>query len=54
MNKYRVWISQINQTYIDVKAYNSNEAIRKAYRKWHMEVHPDILSIKKIEIEVKK
>lgn len=34
---YRVWIEQVNQTYVDVKATSSDEAREKGYRKWRRE-----------------
>jgi len=37
MKKYRVWIEQVNQTYVDVEAESIEEAKEKAYRKWRRE-----------------
>ena len=34
---YRVWIEQVNQTYVDVDARNEEEAREKGYRKWRRE-----------------
>tara|TARA_R110000772_G_scaffold162415_3_gene273635 strand:- start:118 stop:300 length:183 start_codon:yes stop_codon:yes gene_type:complete len=34
---YRVWIEQVNQTWVDVKASDESEAKEKAYRKWRKE-----------------
>lgn len=34
---YRVWIEQVNQTYLDVVAQNEDEAKEKGYRKWRRE-----------------
>ena len=34
---YRVWFNQINQTYVDVKAKDAEEAKEKAYLKWRRE-----------------
>lgn len=31
---YKVWIEQVNQTCIEVKAINEEDAKNKAYRKW--------------------
>jgi len=35
--KYRVWIEQINQTVVEVRAKDRNEAVEKALRKWKRE-----------------
>ena len=34
---YRVWIAQVNQTYVDVKSSSSDEAYEKAKLKWRRE-----------------
>jgi hypothetical protein len=34
---FRVWIEQVNQTYVDVKAGSKEEAHEKGYRKWRRE-----------------
>ena len=34
---YRVWISQVNEAYVDVVAENKSEAISKGFRKWRRE-----------------
>ena len=34
---YRVWIEQINQTYVDVTATSPSEAREKGYAKWRRE-----------------
>ena len=34
---YRVWIEQVNQTFIDVYADSTEEAMDKAYKKWRKE-----------------
>ena len=50
MTAYRVWIGQINQTYVDVKADNISEARYKAARKWREEeVDCCILDVQPIE-----
>lgn len=35
--KYHVWIGQINQTIVEVRACDRNEAMEKAERKWKRE-----------------
>jgi hypothetical protein len=45
MKTYRVWIEQINQTYIDVKADEIKDAIFKAKQRWRDESCPEILDI---------
>lgn len=32
--KFRVWIEQVNQTYVDVSATDLEQAKEKAVRKW--------------------
>lgn len=45
---WRVWIEQVNQTYIDVIAEDENEAYSKGYRKWRREcAHARISQIEK-------
>jgi hypothetical protein len=34
---FRVWIAQVNQTYVDVKAADRDDAVEKAQRKWKRE-----------------
>ena len=34
---YRVYIAQINQTYVDIRATDKNAAVEKAYRSWKRE-----------------
>lgn len=34
---YRVWIAQVNQTFVDVEAKDADEAREKGYRKWRRE-----------------
>lgn len=35
--EFAVWINQVNQTFVIVKAENKEEAKEKAYRKWRRE-----------------
>lgn len=49
MKKYRVYISQINQTYYDVVAANRDNAIDRASRMWKMENDPEVMSVSVIE-----
>jgi hypothetical protein len=34
---YRVYIAQINQTYVDIRATDKRAAVEKAYGKWKRE-----------------
>jgi hypothetical protein len=34
---YRVWVEQVNQTYVDVRAADEEDAREKGYRKWRRE-----------------
>ena len=46
---YRVWIDQVNQTFVDVVASNEADAITKGYRKWRREcAHSCVSWIEKI------
>ncbi len=45
---FRVFIGQVNQTFVDVKAKDEEAARDKAYRKWRREdAHAAILSVGK-------
>jgi len=44
MKRFRVYISQVNQTYIDVSASNSDVAERKAEKQWYKENGPSVMS----------
>lgn len=49
-SKYRVYIEQVNQTYVEVSASNEQEAREKGYRKWRKEdAHGKIMSVSKID-----
>jgi len=37
LETYRVWVSQVNATYLDVKASDEEDAKEKGYRKWKRE-----------------
>ena len=37
MKKYRVWVEQVNQTWLDVEAKDKHEAREKGYKKWRKE-----------------
>lgn len=55
MPKYRVYISQVNQTYVEVSAKNEEDAREKGYRKWRKEdAHSNIMSVTEIPQEIKK
>ena len=45
MEKYRVFIKQINQTHYDVKAKNKENAIKAAKKAWRMDYYPEILEV---------
>lgn len=43
---YRVYLSQVNQTYVEVKARDEREAREKGYRKWRRdEVNTSVCSV---------
>lgn len=47
---YRVWIEQVNQVYVDVKATDTEDARPKAYRKWRRTcAHSRISEVQKLE-----
>lgn len=47
---FRVWIEQVNQTYVDVKACNKDEAHEKGYRKWRRDkAHSYVGDVKEID-----
>ncbi len=46
---YRVFIEQVNQTYVEVSAKNREEAREKGYRKWRKEDgHSRVMSVAEI------
>lgn len=48
---YRVWIEQVNQTYVDVEAESEEDAREKGYRKWRREDgHSRVSYIEKQEV----
>ena len=49
MKTYRVYIAQVNQTYVEVAAKNSAEARKKGYDKWRkVEAHAPIVDVKEV------
>lgn len=43
---FRVYIAQVNQTYVDVRAMDQEQAGEKAYRKWRRnDAHASILGV---------
>ena len=49
MKIYRVYIEQVNQTYVEVRARTPEKAMEKAYLKWRREdAHAQISSVKEI------
>lgn len=52
MKTYRVWIAQVNQTYVDVQASDHENAIESAQLKWKRECsYPTVLDVREIEPE---
>lgn len=50
--KYRVYIEQVNATFIEVEAKDKGEARDKAYRKWRREyAHSEVTEVSKITEE---
>lgn len=46
ITKYRVYIAQVNQTYVDVVATSPEQAAERAYDKWRRHyAHSAILSV---------
>lgn len=44
--KYRVYFSQLNQTYVEVRAKDRTEAAKRASRKWRKEfAQPQLLEV---------
>ncbi len=51
--KFRVYIEQVNQTYVEVTAKTKEKAAEKGYRKWKKEdAHSSVISVSKIEPEI--
>lgn len=47
--RFRVWIGQVNQTFVDVNAIDEDEAEDVAYRKWRREfAHARVLQTAQI------
>lgn len=45
---FRVYIGQVNQTYVDVRARDEHCAEEKAYRKWRRnDAHARVLGVEK-------
>jgi hypothetical protein len=47
--KYRVYISQVNQTYYDVDSNGITSAKSKACRLWKSENSANVISVKQLE-----
>jgi hypothetical protein len=46
---FLVYFHQVNQTYVEVKAYTRDEAISRGYRKWRREVaHASLVTVEEI------
>jgi len=46
---FRVWIDQVNQTWVEVTAADEGEAAQKAYRKWRREdAHSQVSHIEEV------
>ena len=46
---YRVWLGQVNATYIDVNATSLVEAEDKALREWRREYGPQVLDSRRMD-----
>ena len=47
---YRVWVNQVNQTYVDVEATSEEDAREKGYRKWRSdEGHSSVSCVERLE-----
>ncbi len=45
---FRVYIGQVNQIYVDVRATDADAAAEKGYRKWRRDdAHSRVLSVEK-------
>jgi hypothetical protein len=50
LKKFRVWIEQVNQSYVDVTASSRDVAIEKGYSKWRRYVaHSRVSYIEEID-----
>ena len=50
LSTYRVWLEQVNQTYVDVRATDEDDARKKGYRKWRREYsETNVADIKLLE-----
>ncbi len=50
MKVFRVWIAQVNQTFVDVKAETADEAREKGYDKWRRsEAHSHAIDVVEID-----
>jgi hypothetical protein len=55
MPNYRVWIEQINATYVEVKAPSSSQAKERAERKWRREyAQPVIVDLRELSAPTAK
>jgi chloramphenicol 3-O-phosphotransferase len=55
LKSYRVWIHQVNQTYVDVKATDEWSAREKGYEKWRKEeAHSEVSYVEENEEENNK
>lgn len=43
--QYRVYINQINQTFVNVEAKDQTSAIAKALKQWKKENEPSVMSV---------
>jgi hypothetical protein len=41
---YKVWVEQVNQTCVEVKAFDEDEAKEKAYKEWRKSYAHSIVS----------
>ena len=48
--KFRVYVEQVNQTFVEVEAKTAAEAEEKGYRKWRKdEAHSRVRGVEKID-----
>lgn len=50
--RYRVWIEQVNGTYVDVEAKSPDEASEKGYKRWRRyDAHSRVSAVKELKGE---
>ena len=51
LKTYRVYISQVNQTYFELKAENEHEAKEKGYAKWKKNVNSYVNGCEEVNVK---